>query len=58
MDIEEIKAAAAGAPLKETFAFKMSGEQKEEFVEACRAYELSTGGVIRALIQKFLEELR
>lgn len=43
------------ADMEATFAFKLPSEQKEEFVEICRVRGLSTGRVIRSLLDQFIE---
>lgn len=46
------------ADMEATFAFKLPAAQKDEFVEICRIHGLSTGRVIRSLLDQFIESAK
>lgn len=57
MDIEKVlMKGASHEGMDALFAIKMPSELKNAFIERCAEKSLSTGRVVRALIEEFLRE--
>lgn len=59
MDMEKILLEGRShADMDATFAFKLPQGLKDEFIAECQARELSTGRVMRSLLEQFIEAVR
>ena len=55
MDIEKIMMVGVSHEgMDATYAFKLPAELKDRFIEVCRVNNLSTGRVMREMIEQFL----
>ena len=41
-----------------TVAFRISEQQKEEFMELCKERNISVGRLMRAMVREFMEEMQ
>jgi len=56
MDVDKVYLVAhSDQEMSETFAFKLTSDLKESFVQLCLENNLSTGRVMRELLRQFIE---
>ena len=59
MDMEKVLAEGRShSDMEATFAFKLPQALKDDFIELCTDRHLSTGRVVRSLLEEFIAAVR